>query len=71
MHHEAVNGFNEASVSDGAINVEFSRPSNEDIKNFRMSYHTIVDKYLDDDDTFIPTNVETHIVDAIADINYL
>ena len=71
VHYEAVNGFNEASVSDGAINVEFSRPSNEDIKNFRMSYHTIVDKYLDDDDTFIPTNVETHIVDAIADINYL
>lgn len=67
VYHEAVNGFAEASVSDGAINIEFSRPTNLEIKNFRMSYHTIVDRYLDEDDTFTPMSVETHIVDAIAD----
>jgi uncharacterized repeat protein (TIGR01451 family) len=68
-YHEAINGFNEVSVSDGAINVEFSRPTNPEIKNFRMRYHTIVDKYLDENDSFIPRDVQTHIVDAIADIS--
>jgi uncharacterized repeat protein (TIGR01451 family) len=71
IYYEAVNGFNEASVSDGAINIEFSRPTNPDIKNFRMSYHTIVDRYLDEADTFTPQNVETQIVDAVADTKSL
>jgi uncharacterized repeat protein (TIGR01451 family) len=71
VYHEAINGFKEVSVSDGAINVEFSRPTNPEIKNFRMDYHTIVDKYLDESDSFIPSTVQTHIVDAIADIDSL
>lgn len=68
IYYESVNGFTEASVSDGAINIEFQKPTNSNIKNFRMRYHTIVDKYLDDRDDYIPKQVETHIVDAIADI---
>ena len=71
VYHEAVNGFNEASVSDGAINIEFNAPTNPGIKNFRMQYHTIVDRYLDETDTFTPETVETHIVDAIADTKTL
>jgi hypothetical protein len=71
IYYEAINGFNESSVSDGAINIEFSRPTNDEIKNFRMSYHTILDRYLDESDTFTPTSVQTQIVDAIADIDTL
>jgi len=69
IYHEAINGFKEAVVSNGAINVSFERPTNPLIKNFRMTYHTIVDRYLAlDDDVYTPQRVETHIVDALADI---
>lgn len=58
------------SVSNGAINVSFERPTQRLLKNFRMTYHTIVDKYLARGDSlYIPNFVETHIVDALADID--
>lgn len=70
VYHEAVNGFKEVSVSNGAINVSFERPKNIWTKNFRMTYHTIVDKYLARDDAiYVPEFVENHIVDALADID--
>jgi len=70
VYHESVNGFKEVSVSNGAINVAFERPTDSRIKNFRMTYHTIVDKYLArDDSVYTPETVQTHIVDAIADID--
>lgn len=67
---EALNGLKEAGVSDGAINVEFQKPTNKNISQFRMKYHTIVDRYLgEDDQNFIPKNVETHIIDAFSEEN--
>lgn len=69
-YFEAINGFEEAVVSNGAINVAFERPTNPLLKNFRMTYHTIVDRYLAlDDSLYIPERVEEHIVDALADID--
>jgi len=53
-------------VSDGAMNIEFSRPTDPSLRNFRLEYNTIVDRYLDDTDSFVPRNIQTHIVDAIA-----
>jgi hypothetical protein len=48
------------------MNIEFSRPTDTSIRNFRFEYNTIVDRYLDRSDTFIPQSVNTHIVDAVA-----
>ncbi len=67
-YYESINGFVESWVSDEAINVEFQKPTNPNIHNFRMVYNTIVDKYMDERKTFIPKKVQTHIVDAISDI---
>ena len=58
----------ETEVSDGAVNIEFQKPTNIEISNFRMMYNTIVDRYMDDSESFIPQNVETHIVDAVSNI---
>lgn len=70
VYHESVNGFKEVSVSNGAINVSFERPTNPRTKNFRMTYHTIVDKYLArDDSVYTPETVQAHIVDALASID--
>lgn len=71
VYHESVNGFREASVSDGYMNVIFTKPTNTLLKNFRLTYHTIVDRYLDDSDSYTPETVETHVVDAIADMDDL
>jgi uncharacterized repeat protein (TIGR01451 family) len=68
-YFEAINYFSEVNVSDGAINVEFMRPTNPDLKNFRMTYHTIVDRAQNDRDDFIPQSVDTHIVDALSDMD--
>jgi len=65
-YYEAINGFDEVSVSDGAINIEFSKPTNPTLKNFRLVYNTLVDRYIDDGNN-LPRSAETHIVDAIAD----
>jgi hypothetical protein len=66
VYFEAINGFEQWAVSDGAMNIEFSRPTDTSIRNFRFEYNTIVDRYLDRSDTFIPQSVNTHIVDAVA-----
>jgi len=71
VYHESVNGFREASVSDGFMNVVFKKPTNAILKNFRLQYHTIVDRYLDESDSYTPESVETYIVDAIADLDEL
>lgn len=68
IYYEAVNYFEEAAVSDGAINVEFQKPSNPEIRNFRLQYHTIVDRYVNDRDDFTPSTVKTHIVDALTEL---
>lgn len=67
-YYEAINGFIESNVTDGSINVEFQKPTNPDLKSFRMVYHTIVDKYRDESLDFTPEETQTHIVDALADI---
>ncbi len=36
--------------------------------NYRLKYHTIVDRYLDEGDSFFPDTVQTHIVDGISNI---
>ena len=69
VYYESVNGFMETEVSDGAINIEFQKPTRTDLTNFRMVYNTIVDRYMDDSASFTPQNVESHIVDAISDIS--
>ena len=68
VYYESINGFAEANVSDGAINVEFQKPTDTSVKSFQMRYHTIVDKYRDESRDFIPETTETHLVDALADI---
>lgn len=69
IYFEAVNGFEEASVSDGFMNVSFTKPTLPQLKNFQMTYHTYIDRYLDTSDTYSPEIVETHIVDAFTDID--
>ena len=70
IYYESINGFQEAVVSNGAINVSFERPTNPLLKNFRMTYHTKIDKYLAlDTESYFPQSSQTHIVDALADIN--
>lgn len=71
VYHESVNGFREASVSDGFMNVVFKKPTNQLLKNFRLQYNTIIDRYLDESDSYTPESVKTYIVDAIADISEL
>jgi len=69
-YYESINGFEEAVVSNGAINVSFEKPTNPLLKNFRMIYHTIVDRHLAlDDSIYTPATVDTHIVDALRDID--
>ena len=34
---------------------------------FRMQYHTIVDRYMNDRDDFVPQSVQTHVVDALTE----
>lgn len=68
-YFEAINYFSEVNVSDGAINVEFMRPTNPNLKNFRMIYHTIVDRALNDREDYVPQSVDTHIVDALSDMD--
>jgi len=65
-YFEAINLFQESWVSDGAINLSWARPTNPQLQSFRLQYHTIVDRYLDESDTFTPSRVQTHIVDSIA-----
>lgn len=67
VYIEAVNGFTEASVSDRSINAIFQRPTNPEIKNFSLTLHTIIDKYIDDRDDYTPEDVETYRIDALAD----
>jgi len=67
-YYEAVNWFRESWVSDGTINIAWQSPSREEIKNYRIEYHTIVDKYLDETDSFTPRSVKTHIIDGVSDI---
>lgn len=64
---EALNNVQESVVSDGALNVEFLKPTLPGLKMFRMQYHTIVDRYMNDRDDFIPQQVQTHIVDALTE----
>lgn len=64
-YYEAINGFSEAHVSDGSVNIEFKKPTNPLLKNFRMVYHTIVDRYLYLSSDYEPEEVETHVVDAL------
>jgi len=47
VYYEAVNGFKESSVSDVFMNVIFKKPSNPELKNFRLQYNTVIDRYLD------------------------
>jgi len=68
VYYEAVNGFIESWVSDGAINISFAKPTNTELKNFRLEYHTLIDRYIDDGNN-LPPNFETHIVDALSDID--
>jgi len=68
-YYEAINWFEESSVSDGYMNVIFDSPTDTRIQNFKMVYHTIVDRYLDLGDSYVPSEVETHVVDAFADID--
>jgi len=68
IYYEAVNGFIESGVSDWAINISFSKPTNTDIKNFRLEYHTLVDRYIDDGNN-LPPDFETHIVDAMSHLD--
>lgn len=67
-YYEAVNGFMETSVSDGAINIEFAKPTNTNLESFRLEYHTLVDRYIDDGNN-LPAWAQTHIVDAVANID--
>ena len=57
--------FSEIGASDGAINIEFKKPSQSTLNNFSLEYHTIIDRVLDERDTFIPEAVQTHVVDAL------
>lgn len=34
---------------------------------FRMQYNTIVDRYMNDRDDFVPQSVQTHVVDALTE----
>jgi len=51
------------------MNVIFKKPTNPALKNFRLQYNTIVDRYLDESDIYTPESVETHIIDALADVD--
>ncbi|NDK10028.1 VCBS repeat-containing protein [Candidatus Gracilibacteria bacterium] len=61
---ESINYFEEAQVSDEAINISFQKPTNPLISQFRLTYNTLVDRYMDESDTYVSSNLETHIVDA-------
>jgi len=69
VYYEAINWFEESWVSDGAINIQFDAPTNTALKNFQLTYHTTVDKYLDESRSFLPLTNKTHIVDALAYID--
>jgi hypothetical protein len=45
IYYEAINGFQEANVSDSHINIQFQAPTNTASDNFRMEFYTIVDKF--------------------------
>ncbi len=63
-YFEALNYVSEAHVSDEAINVSFLKPSNTKISQFRMTYHTLVDRYLYSSDVYQSNQLATHIVDS-------
>jgi hypothetical protein len=69
IYYESVNGFTQGAVSDGALNINFMPATDESIHNYRVEYHTIVDRYLDERDSFRPDDVQTHIIDAISEIS--
>ena len=62
---EAVNGFREVSVSDGSVNLEFDKVSRSGRFQYSLSYNTIIDRYVDEDSSYLPQSVATHIVDGI------
>jgi hypothetical protein len=64
-YYEAVNDFRAGAVSDGAINMTFTPSSRSDINLYRVKYHTIVDRYIDSRESYIPQNVEKHVIDAL------
>ncbi len=69
VYYEAINGFQEANVSDSHINIQFQAPTDESRDNFRMEFYTIVDKFRHlGDQEYIPANTKKQIVDAFADI---
>jgi hypothetical protein len=53
------------------MNVVFKKPTNNILKNFRLKYNTIIDRYLDESDSYTPKIVQTHIVDALSDVDEL
>lgn len=71
VYHEAVNYFEEMNVSDAAINVSFLKPTDTTLQNFRMKYHTIVDRYIQEgQEDAIPKENETHVIDALVSRTY-
>lgn len=69
IYYEAINGFQEANVSDSHINIQFQAPTDTASDNFRMEFYTIVDKFRHLwDEEYIPLNIKKQVVDAFADI---
>ena len=65
IYYEAITELSEISVSDEAMNITFEKPSREELKNFSFTYHTAIDRRYDTSDIYIPSDVSTHIIDAI------
>ncbi len=67
IFYEAVNWFNEISVSNSYINANFAKPLNSLVNNFRLEFYPIVDKLVNkDNNDYVPEDIKQSVIDAFA-----
>lgn len=67
VYYESVNGLREGDVNDSFINVLFSAPKRDNMRNFRLEFYEIVDKYYNLLwRNYEPENLKKYIIDGIA-----
>ena len=65
--YEAVNNVYESFSANNYINISFSASKNEELKNYRLTFYQIIDKYLNvGNSSYIPKNIKQYLVDSIA-----